>query len=131
MEHKIVPSASKQSVQELQQPSATKSTQDKEREEFASVVSACEMTSPQSVKRFYSSWDVTKTSKNLKHSSSLELVNKPEALLPNEQKKRKWYNKFGLTSSETRKSIEEGITDNQRKNKTKWYKSSKKIATAL
>ncbi|XP_055529315.1 myeloid differentiation primary response protein MyD88-like [Wyeomyia smithii] len=50
-----------------------------------------------------------------------------ETALPNKHKKRKW---FGLPSPESR-NTDKKMVDNQKKNKTKWYKSNKKIATAL
>ncbi|XP_055536182.1 myeloid differentiation primary response protein MyD88 [Wyeomyia smithii] len=90
---------------------ATESIPEKQSKELVTVVPAQDITSRQSTK------------------SSLVFPSIPGTALPNEHKKRKWF-KFTLPSPENRKT-DEGITDNQKKNKTKWYKSNKKIATAL
>ncbi|XP_053687472.1 myeloid differentiation primary response protein MyD88 [Sabethes cyaneus] len=128
----ILPSASRDNIQEPKPSLDTESIPERQKKEVAPTISPRALDSRESAKRFYSSWDIAKSSSNtLKTSSSLELATKTEAVLPKEKKKRKWYSKFGLTSSESRTTMDEGLNDSQRKNKTKWYKSSKKIATAL
>ncbi|XP_058832961.1 myeloid differentiation primary response protein MyD88 [Topomyia yanbarensis] len=92
-----------------------------------------EVNTQQSAKKSHSSWDITNTFKlrskpKPAHSSTSELASKSEDR-ELEQKKQKWYSKFGL-SSEDRKAID-GSADNPKKKKNKWYKTNKKIATAL
>ncbi|XP_058465595.1 myeloid differentiation primary response protein MyD88-like [Malaya genurostris] len=84
----------------------------------------------QSNKKSHSSCDISSTSKqNPGYVSSIELTSMPE-IGTYEQKKRKWYSKLGL-SSESRKMVEVTTSDKHKKNKSKWYKPSKKVATAL
>ncbi|XP_062550965.1 myeloid differentiation primary response protein MyD88 [Armigeres subalbatus] len=81
-----------------------------------------------------SSWDLSNTlnrvltskSKNASSSAS-ELPSGADAN-DQELKKVKWYSKLRLSSS---KSSLDGTSDRSEKKKSKWYKPSKKIATAM
>lgn len=88
----------------------------------------------QPIKKSLSSWDIshafnrvlTNKSKNSSSSTS-ELTLRIDSS-DQELKKTKWYTKLGLSSS---KSSLDGTAEKSEKKKMKWYKSSKKLATAM
>lgn len=99
---------------------------------IASNTTSFPAVSQQPIKKSLSSWDVSNalnrvlTSKSKNASSSTSEL--PTGVETNDQeaKKVKWYSKLGLSSS---KSSLDG--DRSEKKKTKWFKSNKKIATAM
>lgn len=88
----------------------------------------------QPIKKSLSSWDVSNalnrvlTSKSKNASSSTSELPTGAENSDQELKKVKWYSKLGLSSS---KSSLDGTGEKSEKKKTKWYKTSKKIATAM
>lgn len=98
-----------------------------------------DLTSPkldfqQPIKKSLSSWDISHafnralTNKTKNASSSTSELTLGMDSSDQELKKNKWYNKLGLSSS---KSSLDGTAGKSEKKKMKWYKSSKKIATAM
>lgn len=99
---------------------------------IASNTTSFPTVSQQPIKKSLSSWDVSNalnrvlTSKSKNASSSTSELPTGAETNDQEAKKVKWYSKLGLSSS---KSSLDG--DRSEKKKTKWFKSNKKIATAM
>lgn len=88
----------------------------------------------QPIKKSLSSWDISNAlnrvliSKSKDSSSSTSELASRIDYGDQELKKTKWYSKLGLSSS---KSSLDGTGERSEKKKTKWFKSNKKIATAM
>lgn len=92
------------------------------------------LNSQQPMKKSFSAWDIQETFNRVltnkskpASSSASELSSKVESS-EQEMKKRKWYSKFGLSSSKT--SLD-GTADKLEKKKNKWYKSNRTKVTDL
>lgn len=95
---------------------------------------SCKSDFEQPIKKSLSSWDISHafnrvlTNKCKNSSSSTSELRLRMDSTDQELKKAKWYTKLGLSSS---KSSLDGTGERSEKKKSKWYKSSKKMATAM
>lgn len=116
-------------------PEAASSVQPKPVPNFVdSDATSCKPEIQQPIKKSLSSWDISTalnrvlTTKSKDSSSSTSELTSRTDYSDQEFKKTKWYTKLGISSS---KSSLDGTGERSEKKKTKWYKSSKKIATAM